>query len=487
MGRILEGRGEGRQGGLVQKFCRGLFSAHRELILAGPIQNLSVGDAERHYRDLSQIKDICVIPVDVTAGFGEGSFAVGVPDADELTARKVASARERVRELLVIAGCVLPPELRVTNFVLIEEELPRNSGGGLHRAEIARRFLPAQSDPDQNDTSAETFASTGQFFAHSASQRFLGRLEEIIEVEGPFSPDQDLETHLGMDSLTQVQLRIVLEQEFGVEIAHGELWRVRTVADILKHVVEANRESQGPPTNTSWSHQLRLPTAESLDQQFPLKRSLISWVLFWCVTRFVGLLFRVFFRATIIGRDKLPQSGAMILAPNHLGYLDSPLLYTLLPARLIGRTFFLGYREIFHEPPLSRIVRACRLILTGDAETLVESLRLCLEALGRGLAVCIFPEGIRSTSGTVMRPRPGIGMLACEAQCPIVPILIEGSEKTMSPPHPGVRLCRVRLTVGDPIAPPCARDFTIEDYQTLADRWQEAVLRMQAQPGGGKQ
>jgi 1-acyl-sn-glycerol-3-phosphate acyltransferase len=429
---------------------------------------------------LSQITDICLIPVDSSAGFGEGSFAVVVPDADELTARKVASARERVGELLVIAGCVLPPELRVTNFVLIEEELPRNSSGELDRLEIARRFPPRQNGPDPNSTLAVTSAA-GQFFEHPSSQRFLRRLEEILEVKGPFSPTHDLETDLGMDSLTQVQVRIVLEEEFGVEIAHGELWRVRTVSNILTRVVAASRETQGPPTNTSWSHQLRLPPKGSLDQQFPLQRGLISWILFWCVTRFVGLLFRVFFQATIAGRDKLPKGGAMILAPNHLSYLDSPILFTLLPARLIGRTFFLAYREIFREPPLSRIVRSCRLILTGDAESLVESLRLCREGLVRDLAVCIFPEGIRSTSGTIMKARPGIGMLACEAQCPIVPILIEGSEKTLSPPHPAFRRCRVRLTVGDPIAPPSGRDFTIDDYQAMADRWREAVLRMQAQ------
>jgi 1-acyl-sn-glycerol-3-phosphate acyltransferase len=222
---------------------------------------------------------------------------------------------------------------------------------------------------------------------------------------------------------------------------------------------------------------------ESLEQRFPLKRSLIGWISFWCVTRSVGLLFRVFFLASVVGRDKLPKSGAMILAPNHVGYLDSPLLYTLLPARLIGRTFFLAFREIFREPPLSRIVRSCRLILTGDAGSLVESLRLCLGALSRGLPVCIFPEGIRSTSGTVMRPRPGTGMLACEAQCPIVPILIEGSEKTLAPPHPDFQLCRLRVTIGDPIAPPPGREFTAEDYQAVVDRWREAVLRMQERSG----
>ncbi len=453
------------------------------MILAGPNPSFSIEDAEKHYRSLCHIEDICVIPASSPNNAEPGLFAVVVPDASELAARKVASARERVGELLAIAGCVLPPHLRITNFVLIEEKLPRLPGGELHREEIVRRFHPLLIGLNRDNTSIEASAEVRGVVEHPASQRFLHRIEEILECKGPFSPSDDLETDLGMDSLTQVQLRIVLEEEFGVKISHTELWRVRTLDDVLRRVVAAGDQQGTPRADTSWAHQLRQPPAEGIERQFPLKRGPIGWILFWCVTRFVGLLFRVFFRATIGGSDKLPKSGRMILAPNHLGYLDSPLLYTLLPARLIARTFFLGYREIFREPPLSRIVRSCRLILTGDAESLLDSLRLCLQALQHDFAVCIYPEGIRSTSGSVTKPRPGIGVLACEAQAPIVPILIEGSGNTLSPPHPEFRLCRVRLTVGDPIAPPSAASFTIEDYQALADRWREDVQRMQQHPG----
>jgi 1-acyl-sn-glycerol-3-phosphate acyltransferase len=69
-------------------------------------------------------------------------------------------------------------------------------------------------------------------------------------------------------------------------------------------------------------------------------------------------------------------------------------------------------------------------------------------------------------------------MLACEAQAPIVPISIEGSEATMSPPHPGFHLCKMRVVVGEPIMPPRGDDFSVADYQALADRWREAVSRL---------
>jgi len=124
------------------------------------------------------------------------------------------------------------------------------------------------------------------------------------------------------------------------------------------------------------------------------------------------------------------------------------------------------------------MVRGCRLILTGDAVSALDSLRLCHQALGRGDAVCVFPEGIRSTKAGLMPAHPGIGMLACEAQAPIVPILIEGSEATLSPPSPGFHFCRIRVVVGDPIQPPGGDCFTLADYQAVADGWREAVLRL---------
>lgn len=433
--------------------------------------------AENHYRSLSHIDDICLLARADKEGGGRGVFAVVVPNAEELSARKVASARQRIGELLDIAGCVLPAPLRVANLVLIDEPLPRDSDANLCREEVASRYMNGSiggggaGGPDRHPDEA-------------VSVRLLARLEEVLGVPGPFSPQQNLESDLGMDSLQRMQLRIVLEDEFGVEIVDGEFWRLQAVGDLLNRVARASLPDDGGRAELSWGNLLRHEAA-TLPAPHDSRPKFASRVFFGLVRVIVKAILRVFYGATVSGMERIPSSGPLLLCPNHLSYLDSPTVFSLLPARLISRTYFLGYKEIFREPPLSWMVRGCRLILTGDAESALDSLRLCHQTLERGDAVCVFPEGIRSTRGTLMPAHPGIGMLACEAQAPIVPILIKGSEATMSPPNPGFHLCKVRVVVGDPIMPPRGDSFSVADYQALADRWREAVLRMGDQPHSG--
>lgn len=444
--------------------------------------------AEKHYRSLSHIDDICLVPAPGGKAAPARLFAVVVPNAAELTARKVASARERIGELLDIAGCVLPPELRVGNFSLIGRPLSRGPDGRLRRDEITIQYSAHVSAAGPAYSKSAAAGDSGRRFDSSNAQHFLARLRDVLHTAGPIAPDQNLETDLGMDSLAQIELRAVLEDEFGVFIGDGELWRAQTVGDLLVRLSDIAAEAGKSTPQNFWRSELRRPAKTAADC-FDKPPSLFARAFFRLLRAFVRLTLRHVYRASVSGLEKIPPSGRLLLCPNHLSYLDSPIIHCLLPRRLIDRTYFLGYREIFREPPLTWMVRPCRLILTGDAESVLDSLRLCYQALERDQAVCIFPEGIRSTTGTFMRARPGTGMLACEAQAPVVPILIEGSEATLSPPKPGFHLCRIRVVVGDPIQPPPGGHFTVSDYRAVADRWREAVLRLRdglaGSPAGG--
>ena len=83
-----------------------------------------------------------------------------------------------------------------------------------------------------------------------------------------------------------------------------------------------------------------------------------------------------------------------------------------------------------------------------------------------------------------MRARPGVGLLACEAQVPIVPVLYHGSSGTYSPLNPGFHLPKIRIVVGEPILPPPTKAFERADYQAMADRWREAVQGLEAELTG---
>ena len=141
---------------------------------------------------------------------------------------------------------------------------------------------------------------------------------------------------------------------------------------------------------------------------------------------------------------------------------------------------FVAFGPYFRSPPLSWLVRRGRLILTGEGGEVAESLRLAWDGLQRGWAVGIFPEGACSHTGSIMEAFPGVGLLACEAQVPVVPVLYDGSRGAYSPLSPGFGLPKIRVVVGEPIQPPSETDFTKADYQAMANRWREAALELEA-------
>ncbi len=143
----------------------------------------------------------------------------------------------------------------------------------------------------------------------------------------------------------------------------------------------------------------------------------------------VRLIVLIAFRARIRHIGKIPADTPVLICPNHQSLIDPILVFALLPGGMLDRLLFTGFGEYFSRPPLSWLVRPFRIILTGTARTYGESLRLASEGLRRGMSVCIFPEGERTSTGRVMNPRIGAGLLSVENGVPIVPIYIDGALK----------------------------------------------------------
>src|SRR3954452_7140754 len=131
------------------------------------------------------------------------------------------------------------------------------------------------------------------------------------------------------------------------------------------------------------------------------------------------------YRFKVTGAEYVPKDGPAIIAPNHKSFYDS--FFVGLATR--RHVHFMAKEELFQG-------RSARLLSglgafpvrrgTADPDAL-ETARLHLEA-GRVLAM--FPEGTRFRDPDALRaPRKGVGRLAIEAQAPIVPCAITGTEK----------------------------------------------------------
>ena len=198
---------------------------------------------ERHLAEISPlIRELCLLP----AGEGAGCMAVVVPDPHELSAQKVPLVLARSRELLRAAAVTSPHPVKIEDLVLWDSPLPRTPEGEPDRQGITARVEQESTQPGR--------ASPREAVADPAAQRLFGRLEEVLGVPGPFAPTQKLERDLGVDSLALVQLRLLLEQEFGVHLADEDLWRLQSVGDVLERVAAVTNPPVDPQRiDTTWA------------------------------------------------------------------------------------------------------------------------------------------------------------------------------------------------------------------------------------------
>lgn len=183
------------------------------------------------------------------------------------------------------------------------------------------------------------------------------------------------------------------------------------------------------------------------------------WVVGVAVVRAVlGL----FLRLRFTGLENLPDSGAAILAANHVSVLD-PVILALSTARR-GRTIrFMAAAEFFdpgRRQPARRFIawglRRFRQIPVRRGMADWGALREIAAAIEQGRLAGIFPEG-RMGHGPELQPgRKGLARVAMTARVPIVPVAIWGTQERWPLTHLrwGLPLRpTVRVAVGRPIEP----------------------------------
>lgn len=169
---------------------------------------------------------------------------------------------------------------------------------------------------------------------------------------------------------------------------------------------------------------------------------------------FITILFRAFFRLEVKGLENLKKAGETpILAFNHVSFLDGLLALALSdntmrpPAVAINSVIarrwwirpFLKYINAFPMDPTRPLAA-----------------RSLIRAVKKGSPLVIFPEGRITVTGSLMKVYDGAAMVADQTNAKVVPIKIDGLERTFFSRLSGVAVRRqlfpkVRVTITEPI------------------------------------
>lgn len=125
------------------------------------------------------------------------------------------------------------------------------------------------------------------------------------------------------------------------------------------------------------------------------------------------------------GRENVPRSGPLIIAPNHASYLDPPLVGCAMP-RVVS---FMAKEELFNHAGFAWLIRSLGAFPIRRGAGDLESIRVALEILKDERALLVFPEGTRNHGDQLHPFNRGVEMLARKSGALVLPVGLTGTDR----------------------------------------------------------
>ncbi|OHB65048.1 MAG: hypothetical protein A2Y77_10275 [Planctomycetes bacterium RBG_13_62_9] len=141
------------------------------------------------------------------------------------------------------------------------------------------------------------------------------------------------------------------------------------------------------------------------------------------MARFMCWLFCVvYFRFHVRGREHVPEEGTLILAGNHQSFLD-PVFCGIALKRVLT---YVARDTLWRFGPFGRLISSVNTIPISRDKADIAAMRLIIDRLRGGEAVCLYPEGTRTEDGRIAAIKPGFGLLCRRSKAGVIPVLVDG-------------------------------------------------------------
>lgn len=146
-------------------------------------------------------------------------------------------------------------------------------------------------------------------------------------------------------------------------------------------------------------------------------------MFYYVVKAICWLIFKIFWKIDVVGIENVPKEGGLILASNHVSYLD-PIVLAITMKRKIC---FIAKKEAFNNIFGSTILKQLNAFPVDRGKIDIRSLKKALSILQENKVLGIFPEGTRSANGELQELKLGMIKIAMKTGVPILPVGILGT------------------------------------------------------------
>lgn len=450
----------------------------KDVIVMASGKNVYPEEVEKHYLQCPYVSEMCVMGAnsDSIDGKIEKLRAIVVPNYKLLREQNITNCSHQIKCAFEELALKVPTYMRINDFKIISEELPRTRLGKLKRNEIQKRGL---FERESDDIVKKPIMTPEEIvmMSHPFAEKLVTRLK-LLTGKKEMYPKDNLELDLGIDSLTRLELMVILDSEFGLKINVNEAADLICLRDVISKVIAEGSEKTGQ-TSDMLLEILKKEPGIPFEKKYSLRYGIIGTFFKYILSVILYVFLKITCRLEVEGVEKIDEKKGFLICPNHSSYIDPVLIFTIIPEYYRRRIFFIALEEMFGGGVWGWFRRLFRVITTGTEATTTTSLQYSSAALSKGYPICIFPEGQRNIDGSVLRPKKGFAVLACKHQIPIYPVYLKGTINLLSKPNPDFKRTNLKLTVCDPIYPPAKEAFNEADYDEIIKKWHLLMIQME--------
>ena len=395
----------------------------KDVIVDAGGNNVYIDEVEELYSHSPYLKELAVVGLKTPGG--EQVAALAVPAYARGQSRRAVHDQLQAHFAKVAAS--LNPHKRIRILRFTDHDLPRTRTRKIKRAEVAEllsRMIEQQSGAERRaDVDVEPW--------------LVETLAQVTADAAKISSATRLIEDLGLDSLALAELGEHVAARTGRELTPEELGNLRTVEDLQQAIAQSSNRPRLP----SYAH-----LAEPYTPQLP---ALVRRLGEAASRGAQQALLSRWLKPLIIGRGNIPANRNVLVVANHCSHVDFVIVREALGA-MGERLVVLAARDYFFNTPIRRFAahNFTPLIPFDRERAQLESLDQALAQLGAGRSVLLFPEGTRSTDGSLQEFKSGAGYLALRSGCDVLPIHISGTHEVLGKGYVIPRYHPVEVRIG---------------------------------------
>ena len=431
----------------------------KDIIVPASGKNIYPVELEALYRNSPAISEICVVGIPAEDGSDVTVHAVIVPTSPDET------TKTEIQQHLQTCAKGLPSYQQFHKIHLWDDALPKTDDGHIDRGHL-RHCLEARIKQTEAEDLKTAEAADGRAAARTdIPDEMLSTLARLARMPAhQIRRESRLDTDLGLDSLTRLDLLLVLERRLGETIPDALLADLETVGDVIKLT-----ETFQPDA---------IQAKPELDEN---EKPEFAQAPPWYARAFRAMItgiYRRYFSLECQGLEHIPQGKPYIIMPNHTSHLDTLTVITALGVRADGLWTLAARDYWFANRFQGWFARTCLNVLPiereGNFTEFLQDLKVANEVMVQNGGLLIFPEGTRSLDGNLQPFKPGVlSLLIYGPNVPVIPAYIEGTYRALPKGQNLPKRHPVRIIFGEPLAFPPESWGNPDGTPIDPDRYQE--------------